>query len=102
MAAPVRSWDKSRGTAWQQHRRPTHGGIEAALQITCKCGKEYSFCDADFHVRFRNHVDNCPALSGEGEGMIRCVCPITDARYIWICTDCGLGHWMDATPKGPQ
>jgi len=84
------------GTSWQEHRR---GRDE--MFFWCRCGLFMEFYEKDLFVRNRRHTDNCPAL-WEDSGAIKCDCPITDARYVKICPDCHLGHWMDASPKGTK
>lgn len=87
----------SRGTSWQEHR--FRGAL--SMYMMCRCHWVYCFCEKDYFIRHRQHVDNCQALL-EDSGAIACNCPITDARYVKICPQCGLGHWMDATPKGTK
>jgi hypothetical protein len=89
------------GTAWQQHfnRWEAHQAAPPPYGIRCRCGEYLSLTIHDLHVRKRNHKDDCQAFHGDAAGMIDCDCRITDARYTKICAHCGLGHWVDASPK---
>jgi hypothetical protein len=100
VAAPPRSG----GTSWQQHRK---------RQFKCRCGWpgvvfDYLFDDEkDYVIRSQDHVEGCQFPTVDGKPL--CSCPVTDARYVKICPECGLGHWAavltdaknnDASPKG--
>jgi hypothetical protein len=78
------------GTAWQEHGRFDVG-------FTCRCGAALAFSPADVFVRHRDHVDNCDGIRGEFKGIIKCDCPIRDARYVKHCPQCRLAHWKDAS-----
>jgi hypothetical protein len=83
VAAPARSG----GTSWQQHPAGEMG-------FTCRCGQAQAFTQENYVIRERDHRDACaPQFSGNP---LDCDCPVTDARYIRICSGCGLGHWRQA------
>jgi len=77
---------KGHGTTWQQHQ-------EHKWVFRCRCGEQHVFGSRDFFVRSREHKENCATQGVAGD----CTCPITDARYVWKCPKCGIGHWKDAT-----
>jgi hypothetical protein len=97
VAAPRDAYGVPRGTSWQEHHEK---------RFTCRCGHPgsgfaFQFTGENLVVRARQHVEDCPAvghesvLLGMAPKIFACDCPITDARYCWICPACGLGHWMD-------
>src|SRR5271168_5197082 len=73
------------GTTWYQHSKNDCG-------FTCACGTAYAFTEADKVIRFMEHVKDCPV---QFEQHPRCACPVSDARYVKICTQCGRGHWQE-------
>jgi hypothetical protein len=79
----------SGGTPWQQHPRSEWG-------FTCRCGTALAFDrNADLVIRSQEHREDCEHQYVE-QPKQRCVCPITDARYVKICPQCHLGHWKEA------
>jgi len=89
------------GTTWQQHARHVVG-------FTCRnCRTVLAFTEEDFVIRSQAHLDDCTRVLApefiakveQSGGWMRCSCPITDARNIKICPQCGMGHWQDATPQ---
>ena len=90
VAAPARS----HGTSWQQWPRDR-------ATVLCRCGFTVHFSQDDYVIREQEHDEDCE-LQYEMQPVKRCACPVLDARYVKICPQCGLGHWTDATPKGPS
>jgi hypothetical protein len=105
VAAPRDAYGVPRGTSWQEHHEK---------RFTCRCGHPgsgfaFQFTEENLVVRHREHVDGCDGIVVQqvqtfdmvhtqemlAENTRPCDCPITDARYCWICPACGLGHWMD-------
>jgi hypothetical protein len=89
VAAPRDAYGVPRGTSWQEHHEKL---------FICRCGHPgsgfaFQFTEENLVVRAREHVDDCAAVGTKA--LLVCDCPITDARYCWICPACGLGHWMD-------
>lgn len=89
VAAPPRSG----GTSWQQHPGQEWG-------FTCRCKSVLGFSEENYIVRARDHVEGCPGVYQFSQQLrslpLACDCPVTDARYVKICPQCGLGHWRQA------
>ena len=79
VAAP-RDLVGGRGTSWQQH--------SFEYFIECRCGQVLAITPSDYFVRSRTHLDGCTDWD-------HCDCPVTDARFVKICQQCGLGHWIE-------
>jgi hypothetical protein len=88
VAQPRDPFGVSRGTAWQEHEN-TYG-------FTCTCKWQHMWEEADLVIREQDHKADCQAQFESQPVMGKCSCPITDARYVKICPQCGLGHWKVA------
>lgn len=85
-----------RGTSWQEHKRFDIGfTCSGKLPNGKLCGQVLAFLSSDLVVRAKDHLEGCDELMCG----VPCNCPITDARHVKICANCGLGHWNDATPR---
>jgi hypothetical protein len=71
------------GTTWQEHRTERFERCNLpCVPFRCTCGERQHFTEKNYVVRARDP---------ETEQVI-------DARYVLICS-CGIGHWMNATPR---
>jgi hypothetical protein len=119
VAPPARH--AGRGTSWQEHRRDVvtficRGSLRFGQLPTCACMYVMCFTEGDYVIRKQRHRDGCDGFktvaieSGayvDGKFVKPkeiptptsrpCDCPVTDARYVKICPQCGLGHWKPAT-----
>jgi hypothetical protein len=93
VAAPARSG----GTSWQQHRKDESFFIcgNRPKDQTFSCGQGLVFTEEDYVIRSQEHDEDCEHQF-DVQPKERCQCPVTDARYIKICPQCGLGHWKQA------
>jgi hypothetical protein len=76
------------GTTWYEHQ-----SWEQSFE--CPCKTTLRFAPTDYVIRSQEHQENC-AYQYDIAPKERCVCPVTDARYVKICPQCGIGHWRKA------
>lgn len=105
-----------RGTAWQQHPSDTGVFVCQNRQLTGPfkgqvCQLAQTFSEEDYVIREQDHLEDCEwqyettvqtfdlhhtTTLKSMPVMGKCSCPVTDARYVKLCPQCGLGHWKMA------